>query len=569
VARLLLGGPPMSESSNAASTDAKTDLTEIPVGNVEGLKKYWAKDLLSGFLVFLIALPLCLGISVASGYPPIAGVFTAVIGGIFSTFVSNSELTIKGPAAGLIVIAVGCINSFGGTGIGDGDWSTTDQEAYRMALAVGVAAAAIQIIFGLVRAGKLGEFFPTSAVHGMLAAIGVVIIAKQFPVALGEPNAGTPFDLILAIPHEIMNMNPGIAAIGLTSLAILFLWPLVKQKQLKRIPAPMIVIFVSVPMGLAIGVNGAAHDLTWAGHTFEVGSRFLVQVPGNIFSAMTLPDFSVLAQPAAWQWVAMFAIIGTLESLLSAKAVDLLDPWKRTTNLDRDNTAIGLGNLFAAFAGGLPMISEIVRSRANIDNGARTRFADLFHALFLLVMVVAAAPLLSMIPLAALGAMLVYTGFRLAHPREFAHVYKIGWEQLLVFVGTLVAVLATDLLKGIILGVVLELVVHLFNGAPIGVVFKTKTRIEEEGSTAVVHVLNGVMFSSWLGFKGQLEKIVGRKQIIVDLKEARFVDHTVMEKLHNLEGEMKKRGVTLQIVGLDTHRAVSEHPHATRRLARA
>lgn len=556
--------------TDAPKPDVASDDREVPVGNLEGLKKHWPEDLLSGFLVFLIALPLCLGISVASGYPPIAGVFTAVIGGLLTTFISNSELTIKGPAAGLIVIAIGCVNSFGGTGFGDGDWSATDQHAYEMALAVGVAAAVIQILFGVTKGGILGEFFPTSAVHGMLAAIGVVIIAKQIPIALGESAEGSPVSLILKIPEEIMHMNPVIGTIGITSLAILFLWPLIKQKHLKRIPAPMVVLLVSVPMGMYFGLNSEAHTITFAGRETEIGSRFLVNVPSDIFGAMALPDFSALAQPQAWKWVAMFAIIGTVESLLSAKAIDLLDPWKRTTNLDRDNTAIGVGNLASAFAGGLPMISEIVRSRANIDNGARTRFADLFHAVFLFGMVVAASSLISLIPLSALGAMLVYTGFRLAHPKEFVHVFKIGWEQLLVFVSTLVAVLVTDLLKGIIIGVAVELVVHIFNGAPLAAVFSAKTEQEKQhDGSVIVKVLNGVMFSSWISLKCQLEKISGTDKVIVDLSEARFVDHTAMEKLHTMQRDFEKKNVTLEIRGLDAHAAISEHPHATRKLVRA
>ena len=542
-----------AESGNPAA-EAPPD-SEPPRGDLQGLKRHFVKDLISGFLVFLIALPLCLGIALASGYPPIAGVFTAIIGGILTTFISNSELTIKGPAAGLIVIAIGSITAFGGNGFGDGVWSVADQHAFECALAVGVAAAAIQIVFGLGRAGILGELFPTSAVHGMLAAIGIVIIAKQIPVALGESSAGGPLELLVKIPYEIMHMVPSVGTIGIASLAIMFLWPLIKQRHLKRIPAPLIVLLVSIPLGLY----------------FRIDSRFLVNVPSDTLSAMALPDFSALGEPMAWKWVAMFAIIGTLESLLSAKAIDLLDPWKRTTNLDRDNTAIGVANLLSAFVGGLPMISEIVRSRANIDNGARTRFADLFHALFLLVMVAAAPMLLSLIPLSALGAMLVYTGFRLAHPREFVHVFKIGWEQLVVFVGTIIGVLATNLLVGIAIGVGLELVVHLLNGAPLKAVFSVATETHEQpDGTLVVSVKSGAMFSSWIGFMRRLERhSKDRARVVVDLSGARFVDHTVMEKLHALSKVFAKRGVVLDIGGLDAHRAISEHPHATRKLERA
>ncbi len=232
-------------------------LNDVPRGNAAGFVRYWKYDMLSGFLVFLIALPLCLGISLACGYPPMAGIFTAIIGAIVTTFISNSELTIKGPAAGLIVIAIGCIEDFGGTGFvglqpGTPEFATSIN-AYQAALAVGVAAAVLQIVFGFFRAGILGEFFPTSAVHGMLAAIGVIIISKQVPVALGVSAKGEPLELLLDIPHFVMEANPAIAAIGGVSLLVMFLWPAVRNRVavLRPVPAPLVVVLIAVPMGMA------------------------------------------------------------------------------------------------------------------------------------------------------------------------------------------------------------------------------------------------------------------------------------------------------------------------------
>ncbi len=332
---------------------------EIPRGNAAGFVKYFKSDIVSGFLVFLIALPLCLGISLACGYPPIAGIFTAIIGAILSTFISNSELTIKGPAAGLIVIAIGCIEDFGGAG---------DVTAYKAALAVGVAAAVMQIIFGLFRAGILGEFFPISAVHGMLAAIGVIIILKQFPVALGVKAGGEPLEMLKEIPHYIAEANPAIAAIGIVSILIMFFWPLAGKKMalLKKLPSPLVVLLVSVPMGMGFDLLHQ-HSYTLQGHEYQLSDQYLVAMPDRMFGMfdyITTPDFTALGQPRAWKWITMFFIIGSLESLLSAKAVDLLDPWKRKTNMNRDIVAVGVGNLAAAFVGGLPMISEIVRSES-------------------------------------------------------------------------------------------------------------------------------------------------------------------------------------------------------------
>ena len=410
--------------------------TEVPRGNLVGLAKYWKSDLVSGFLVFLIALPLCLGIALACGYPAIAGIFTAIIGGILATFISDSELTIKGPAAGLIVIAIGAVQDFGFT---FGEDPAADIQAYKLALGVGVVAGIIQVLFGLFRTGIVGEFFPTSVVHGMLAAIGVIIIAKQVPVVLGVSPEGEPLELLWKIPENILHMNPVIGIIGITSMLTMFLWPLIKNKYLKMIPSPMVVLALAVPMGMYFHLT-KDHTYVFNGYEYELGEQFLVRMPDRVFGMfdeITFPDFSGLATVVAWKWVIMFALIGTLESMLSAKAVDMIDPYQRKTNLDRDNLAVGLGNTLCSFVGGLPMISEIVRSKANIDNGAKTRFANMFHALFLLVCVALIPTVLHLIPLAALGAMLVYTGFRLASPREVHHVFEIGREQLVIFVSTM------------------------------------------------------------------------------------------------------------------------------------
>ena len=447
-----------------------TVMDGVPRGTISGFRRYLRDDILSGFLVFLIALPLCLGISLASGYPPLAGIFTAIIGSIITTFISNSELTIKGPAAGLIVIVLGCIEEFGGDGM-NGGWTEADALAYRSALAVGVAAAVLQILFGIFRAGILGEFFPVSAVHGMLAAIGVIIISKQVPVALGVQAKGEPLELLGRIPEFISQANPAIAAIGITSIAIMFLWPLIgkRVRLLKFIPGPLIVLLVTIPMGIYFDLLHK-HSYVLQNHEYQLGDQYLVAMPDHIFGMfenLTFPHFPALASAVAWKWILMFFIIGTLESLLSARAVDIIDPYKRKTNLDRDVVGVGLANMLSSLVGGLPMISEIVRSRANIDNGAKTRFADMWHGIFLLVCVALIPTFLHRIPLAALAGMLVYTGFRLAHPNEFMNVYRIGREQLIIFVTTIVAVLATDLLIGIAIGIAVKMMIHLINGVPI------------------------------------------------------------------------------------------------------
>lgn len=524
-------------------------------------------DVIPGFLVFLIALPLCLGIAKASGFPEIAGVFTAIVGGLITPLISNSQLTIKGPAAGLIVIVLGAVTDFGFTANPQTDAQVAGNfQAYRMVLAVGVAAAVLQIAFGLLRAGSLGDFFPASAVHGLLAAIGIIIISKQLPVALGESNKGEPLELLMDIPQKLIHLNPEIATIGFVSLSILFLFPLLKHPLLRKIPVPLIVLCVAVPMALYFDLEHE-HNYTMLGHHFTVGKSFLVNVPSNLASAIATPDFGAISNPVAWKWIMMFALIGSLESLLSAKAIDILDDQKRNTDLNRDLLAVGVGNLVSSLLGGLPMISEIVRSRANIDNGAKSKFANMFHGLFLLLAVAFLAPAIRMIPMAALAAMLIYTGFRLAHPREFMHVYRIGREQLVVFVGTILAVLATDLLIGIAMGICIELLIQFIHGVPLRSLFQPRTQVKAlDGHTLLIEPQRSAVFFNWLLIRRRIvnDGLIQQKNVVLDLSLTRFVDHTVMEKLAELEQEFEAQGLSLEVVGLDQHIVLSPHPRAAR-----
>jgi MFS superfamily sulfate permease-like transporter len=560
--------------------DATRRLAPAENGSVFSTLRF---DALAGFLVFLIALPLCLAIAKASNFPPIAGIWTAVIGGLVCTFISNSQMTIKGPAAGLIVIVAGAVTDLGrefGAGL-----SADEQMAmgYHLALGVGVAAGVIQILFGLFKAGKLSDFFPLPAVHGMLASIGIIIIAKQayFVFGIPAPKDAGPLQLLAAFPTLLPKMNPEIACIGVVSLLILFGVPLLRNRYLRMIPAPMLVLLVALPLGYAFDLD---HQHTYlfprgfftSDHpaAYEVGPKaHLVDVPEvlrNPASAFAFPDFRSLLSLTGLKYVVLFALIGSLESLLSAKAIDLLDPYGRKSDLNRDVLGVGVSNTLAALVGGLPMISEIVRSSANINNGARSKYSNFFHGVCLLAFVLLLPKLIHQIPLASLGAMLVYTGFRLASPRTFWETYKIGVPQFITFVGTIVVTLATDLLVGIAAGILIKLVCHVIQGAPVWRLFRARIETPPAlNGVAVVQVKEAAVFSTWLSVASAVRKAAKTSdRVVIDLSQTRLVDHSVMEKLHELEVDLQRDGKQLEVVGLEQHVPCSAHPHAARRRPR-
>jgi MFS superfamily sulfate permease-like transporter len=531
-------------------------------------------DAIAGFLVFLIALPLCLAIARASGFPPIAGIWTAVIGGVICTLLGNSELTIKGPAAGMIVIVLGAVTDLGaqfGQGLSDPEKVML---GYKLALGIGVVAAGVQILFGLFRVGKWVDFFPLTPVHGMLAAIGLIIIAKQSYEVIGvsATKGAEPLELLRDFPHALTQMNPGIALIGVISLVILFCFPYIRGERLKAVPAQFIVLVVALCMGLFMDLDHwhkyrLPFQLPGANPSteFELGPRFLVDIPHvlkDASKAFALPDFRAITTQTGLKYIILFSLVGSLESLLSARAIELLDPWKRKTNYNRELLAVGFANLLSSMIGGLPMIAEIVRSKANVDSGGRTKNSNLFHGMFLLAFVLLIPGLIHKIPLAALGAMLVYTGFRLANPNEFVRVFKVGSEQFVVFVVTIIATLATDLLIGVGIGIGTKIAFHLWNGCPIQNIFRADVQGVVQDEHHVLLIVNhAAVFSNWLGLSQVIqENLKEYDSVVLDLSRTRLVDHTVMEKLHHATAEAKRAGKELKIVGLEGHRSLSSHP---------
>lgn len=526
-------------------------------------KSNLSKDVFAGFFVFLVALPLCLGIAKASGFPPISGLFTAILGGLITPWFSNSALTIKGPAAGLIVIVAGAIQEFSDLTRDSGD----PMLAYKMTLAVGFVAGIVQILFGLVKAGRFSDFFPKAAVHGMLAAIGIIIFSKQIHTVLGvAPEAKEPLGLLVEIPKSILAWNPEVACIGFLSLGIMFSFQLLPVAVRIFFPAPMVVIILGIGLGHLFDLEHEHKYLFLDHHEYDLGPRFLVEIPSNLLEGVYAPDFSRIVSWVGLKWVALFALVGTLESLLSAKAVDMLDPMKRKSDLNRDILGVGIANTISAAIGGLPMISEILRSKANIDNGARSKYSNTFHGLFILVFVATVPWLIHSIPLASLAALLVYTGYRLASPGEFVKVYKIGPEQMVVFTSTCIGVLATDLLLGVMIGILVKLAIHVYNGASLCFLLRPNLLLNPKSdSHMVISVKDAMVFTNWLSFKRIYLQQQKFKEITIDISSVKLVDHTVMESLYELVEEELHNNRNVQLVGVHELVPVSAHPNSARK----
>jgi MFS superfamily sulfate permease-like transporter len=535
----------------------ETENRALPQDGLAGLKENWRIDLSSGFQIALIALPLSLGIALASGMPPMAGLIAAIVGGMVVSLISGSFVTITGPAAGLIVIVLGGVQH-----LGNGDLAA----GYRYTLAAIVIAGLIEAAFGLFKAGKLSAYFPVAAVHGMLAAIGVIILSKQIHTVFGvKPHGHETLEVMSEIPHTIMHANPDIAVIGLICLGVTILWALLPWKTLKKIPAPLIVVVLGIVLGHVMGLE-KEHTSTLMGHPHLVGPKFLLNLPANLAQGIVFPDFGKIASPDFWGVVLSLALIGSLESLLSALAVDKLDVYGRKANLNRDIFAVGMGTAISGMLGGLPMISEIVRSSANVSNGARTRWANFFHGLFILLSILLLPGLIQQIPLTALAALLVYTGYRLASPKEFVHTYHLGKEQLLIFVVTLFSVLATDLLIGVACGVVVNMIVVTFQGSPFKDLFKLKCRIEESSPGHWVFQIQGAsVFCNLITLKHKLESLPPEQTVRIEFHESPLVDHTVMVYLQQFAKDYRRRGGACDIAGLEDHTPVSDHPLATRK----
>lgn len=521
----------------------------IPSTGIKGLKENWRYDIKAGFMVFLLALPLSLGIAKASGFPAAMGVLTAIVGGVTTIFFKVSELSIKGPAAGLITICAGAVVEFGG-----------QEQGWHVASAIIVVAALFQFLLGYFKLGSLSDFFSLSAIHGMLTAIGIIIILKHVPVLLGdEPSlyAGEgPLELLLDIPKFISHSHWHIAVIGIIGLLVLFLFPFIKVSILKNIPPPIIVLLLTIPLAFY-----------WQFSETE-GQYSLVHI-GNFWKDLGIhADFSFFTNFHFWKYVIMVLLVNSIESLLTVKAVDILDNTPRKADPNGDLMAIGFGNVISGLLGGLPMISEVVRSSVNINFGAKTRWANFFHGIFLLLSMLFLISFIEMIPNAALAAMLIYAGYNLASLKEFIHALHIGKEQFVVFVVTVIITLAEDLLVGIAVGLLVEMIFYSIKGTSFKNIFKASFTKKITDNQCNIEIKGSAQFSNLIAIKKMLIKLPDKLNIIVDFTDALLVDHSFMSFITYFKEEYESRGGKVIFKSLEKLTPTSSHPLSTRILKR-
>lgn len=496
-----------------------------------GLRENIRYDVISGFAIFLIALPLCLGIALASGAPPIAGIISGIIAGTLANLLSGSHVTINGPAAGMILVVLGAVTELG----------------FAAALAVGVVAGGIQTALGFAKAGMLTGIFPLSVIHGMLAGIGLIIMVGQIHVALGRENPREHgFHVLTAIPPSFANLAPATALIGLAAVMVMVLWPKLGGVA-QVVPAPLVAVIVGTAISLANG----------AGPLVDLGE-------GGLLAGFTGPDFSGLQSAPALKWVALYVFVASLESLLTAEAIDKLDPWRRRSNMNKELVGKGVGNMMSSAVGGLPMIAEVVRSKANIGNGARTRWSNFFHAVFLAVFVLAAPGLLELIPLAALAGILLVIGFQLGHPNEFRHGWQIGKVDFMLMLTTALMVLLTDLLIGVTTGIVLGLVYAVLKGTSLSNLFKPEVSVTQQGDDIVVLLRKALGFHNFIPLRRRLDALPLRKRVRLDFAGVQYIDPTVLERLRDFELGYIAVGGTVRREGEEQLVPDAEHEFATR-----
>ncbi|WP_421797509.1 SulP family inorganic anion transporter [Haliscomenobacter sp.] len=501
---------------------------------------YFKTDIQAGVVVFLVALPLCLGIALASGAPLFAGIISGVIGGIVVGLLSKSQLSVSGPAAGLTAIILAAIGTLG---------------SYQTFLVAVVLAGAIQILLGLVKAGTISNYFPSNVIEGMLTAIGIIIILKQLPHAIGydvdnegdfffiEKNTG--HNTLSALIDAINFAHLGAIVITLVSLAILIAFNRVAfLKKLKALPGALVVVVVGVLINEFFKASGS---------NLAIGQEHLVSLPvpksfDDFVGQFSLPNFAEITRPDVWIVALTIAVVASIETLLCIEASDKLDPLKRYTDTNRELLAQGTGNILSGLLGGLPMTSVIVRTSANINSGGRTKTATIAHGILLLLAVLSIPMILNKIPLACLAAVLLMIGYKLASPTVFKHMWKSGKYQFIPFIITVVAVVFTDLLEGVAIGLVVSVFFILRANLKLAYFFKKEEY--HQGEVITIKLAQEVSFLNKAAIKQTLNHLPTQSKVVIDATDTFYIDHDVVQLIKDfLNIGSKDKNIQVSLVG--------------------
>jgi MFS superfamily sulfate permease-like transporter len=499
--------------------------------------KFLKTDLLSGMVVFLVALPLCLGIAIASGAPPFAGIICGVIAGIVVGYLSGSNVSVSGPAAGLIAIVLVAITDLG----------------YESFLVAVVIAGLIQLTLGFAKAGTISTYFPTAVIEGMLVAIGIIIIKKEIPHAVGYDKAhegdwfalekGSETGFFTEIINAINYAHLGAIIVTVISIAILIAFNKVPfLKKIKAIPGALIVVVVGILINEAFKSSGSSLAISQA-HLVTLPTASSVS---EFFGQFTTPNFSGFTNSKVWIVGATIAIVASIETLLCLEAGDKMDPLKRYSSANTELKAQGIGNILSGLIGGLPMTSVIVRTSANVNAGAKTKLSAMAHGIFLLVAVVTIPFLLNKIPMASLAAILIMIGLRLASLKVFKHVWHTGKHQFIPFIVTVIAVVLTDLLKGVGIGLAVSIFFILRGNMKLAYFFKKEEH--HEGETIHIDLAQEVSFLNKAAIKQTLAHLPPNSKVVIDAASTVYIDYDVLELIRdflNFGSKDKNIDVTL------------------------
>ena len=533
-------------------------MEKIPKTGIKGLIENWQSDVIAAVSVALIALPLSLGIALAAGAPAMSGIFSAIVGGVVTTLYRGGHISVNGPAKGVIgVILLGIALMDDGSG-----------KAFNYVLAAVVISGAIQMLLGLMKLGRLADIFHSSVIHGILAAIGIIIFAKQIHVALGTQSDSPSIiqnliDAVIYLPQA----NPFVIIISLSGLLLLLLHSKISYRFFHFLPAPMWVIALSIPFVYVFNFFDQ-QTLFFLEKEYQVGPHLLLDIPDTIMDSVMFPDFSKINTIEFWTTVFSILIITSIESLAIAKAVDKIDPYKRKTDLNKDLTGIGLSTMVAGAIGGLPIIAVIIRSTVNIHNGAKTKWSNMYQGILLLLFIVLLSPIMRQVPLCAFAILLVYTGFKLASPAVFKQAYNQGTEQLIFFVATMILTLYTNLLIGLLGGLLLALVTHMLLAKVtipqfFRMIYKSGTKLIKLPDGSFNLKISGI--ANFLGIL-KVDKLVAQipsgVNVNIDLSETRLVGMTYMDYLVEYLKIQRATGGKVFITGLDSHVSLSTYNRA-------